>query len=400
MSKNNGTNPYKRYRTTSPGITYRLRKDGSRTYYVQHGGAQISVSGGKDRALALQAELRGRTARGETLSAQSKTLAEAASIWLPTKRDIRPATRRGYEWALRSYTLPRLGALKVGAVNADRLAAFIRQLEAEGLSPSSVHAVLMPLAQIMKFAVRKGWAMQNPFTLLTRDERPRTPQHRVRALQPDEIRRLLSAAEVLGARPAAKRDYGVVTRTALFTGLRIGELLGLTWNRVDLKEGVLRVRQQLGDRSELVDLKTEAAVRDLVLAASLVDMLRQHRVSQLALGKAGPGERVFPHSEHSMYAAFRRLREIARLGPDVTWHTLRHTFASLAIRARVDTVFLSRQLGHASPDITLRIYVHEFDQVSHAEETRAALNSQIGKILAETPWDDGAEEDGLRMGQS
>jgi integrase len=135
-----------------------------------------------------------------------------------------------------------------------------------------------------------------------------------------------------------------------------------------------------------------APVRDVVLADYVVSMLREYRIRQLAAGEAGPDDRVFRISSASMYQAFKKIRSRAGLGSEVTWHTMRHTFASLGIRARVDTVFLSRQLGHSSPDITLRVYTHECDQMSHADETRDALQAQIGRILAETREDDGAEE--------
>jgi integrase len=71
-------------------------------------------------------------------------------------------------------------------------------------------------------------------------------------------------------------------------------------------------------------------------------------------------------------------------------HNLRHTYASLMIAARVDSVFLSRQMGHASPAITWSTYVHLFDRASHADVARAALEAAIGNILASRR----GEEDG------
>jgi integrase len=67
--------------------------------------------------------------------------------------------------------------------------------------------------------------------------------------------------------------------------------------------------------------------------------------------------------------------------PKLRTHDLRRTFASMLIAAGADVVTVSRQLGHASPDITLRVYAHLFDQARHAERTRGLLESEFGGLL-------------------
>ena len=77
--------------------------------------------------------------------------------------------------------------------------------------------------------------------------------------------------------------------------------------------------------------------------------------------------------------------------PRLRWHDLRHTFASLLIAQGANVVFVSRQLGHASPDITLRVYAHLFDQAEHAQRARDALEASFGATLAMPPAEEGAE---------
>ena len=106
-------------------------------------------------------------------------------------------------------------------------------------------ANLKPLNGTMRFAVRRGLLTVNPCSLLTSDERPRRGERRQEHVWSDaEIERLLEAAEALARQPASRYDYTPLLRTALFTGLRLGELLGLRWCDVDLHEGVLHVRRQ------------------------------------------------------------------------------------------------------------------------------------------------------------
>ena len=92
----------------------------------------------------------------------------------------------------------------------------------------------------------------------------------MRILERDEIARLLAAAP---------ERYRALLATAIFTGLRLGELLGLTWGDVDFDAGLVRVRKQLGRDGVLVPPKTDQAVRDVVLMPALGRMLREHKLA-------------------------------------------------------------------------------------------------------------------------
>jgi integrase len=227
----------------------------------------MAVQGGERPARLLHAELQRKAARGEPTAIQTKTFGEAVELWLQTKRRIRPATRRHFAWALDKHLLPRLSHLKLDAIDTDRIATIIAELEENGLSGSSIAHLLSPLSQVFHYAVRKGWARENPVRLLTRDERPEKAESKRRALEPDEIRRLLRAGKTYTAR---KTNYEVFLLVAIFTGLRIGELLGMRWSDIDLNEDpVIRVRRQR-NRHDEGDLKTGNAVRDVVLPPRVV----------------------------------------------------------------------------------------------------------------------------------
>ena len=209
----------------------------------------------------------------------------------------------------------------------------------------------------------------------------------MRVVEPDEIERLLGAAS---------ERYRPLLATAVFTGLRLGELLGLVWADVDFEGGLIKVRKQLARTGERVEPKTTQALRDVVLMPALCRVLREHK---LKTGYSQGTDFVFP----SLTGTPLQARNLARraLGkalaqgelsadgkPGLRFHDLRHTFASLLIAERLDVVFVSRQLGHANPSITLSVYAHLFDRARHAERTRDALEASFGALL-ETAADPG-----------
>ena len=137
-------------------------------------------------------------------------------------------------------------------------------------------------------------------------------------------------------------------------------------------------------------MKTPAAQREVVLAPALVTLLREH---WLASPHKAPGALVFCNAlgrgldYRDVGEGFRAAVTAAGLtGPGrLSLHSLRHTFASLLIAKGLDVVFVSRQLGHASPATTLGVYAHLFDQVQHAATARAALEASYAAMVGTLP---------------
>jgi hypothetical protein len=182
MSTRNATPgyPYLRIPTRHRGIYYRPRADGTRQYTVFFRGQYLGAEGGEQEALAKQAELRGKAARGERpVTSTRATFGEAAEQWLASKRHLRPRTRKNYRAALDLVLLPRFGQLRLTAITPEHIARLIRELEREGpsgkpLSSSMIDGYLRPLNGTMAFALRRGLITVNPCTLLTQ-RRPAAP---------------------------------------------------------------------------------------------------------------------------------------------------------------------------------------------------------------------------------
>ncbi len=249
------------------------------------------------------------------------------------------------------------------------------------------------LQSIIRFALRNGWMAQNPVERLESAERPHPVPRRQRVLGRDEIVRLLVAC--------APR-YRTLVATALYTGLRISELLGLLWSDLDLDRGELHVRAQLsrarrGIPSRRVARRPRPANRDVPLAPQLVSRLQEHRRAMPPLGEeawvfhTGAGT-PFGHRN----VETRALNDAAALAglddgswPRLRFHDLRHTFAShLIVDLGLDVVRVSRILGHARVSTTLDVYSHVFEEVRHSHEVQRQMAASAFAELLGADGDD------------
>jgi integrase len=294
--------------------------------------------------------------------------------------DRRPRTLEAHRYQLDGHLLPAFAARRVASITVDDVADLLLALRGEGCSAKTSAGALATLQSIMRYARRHGWIPADPVDQLEPDEHPRAARRRQRVLGRDEIERLLQAC--------SPRDRLMIA-TVLYTGLRISEMLGLTWDDIDFAGGVIHVRAQLsrahrGAPAHRVPPKTNASIRDVPLVAQLARLLAAHK--QATSFKAH-NDWVFatangtPHGHRNVTR--RGLQRAARLAgvdsngcPPLRFHDLRHTFAShLILDLRLDVAQVSRMLGHARVTITLDVYTHLFDNARHAREIRALMTA-------------------------
>jgi integrase len=371
-------NPFKRRTTRHRGVTYRERNDGSRTYSVYFQGRYVPVTGGEADALARQAELRGKMARGETVLLPGRVLfSEVAESYIESKHRLRPGTKRTYRATLDRILIPRFGDAKIGALTVDDVARLSRDLERQGLRPTTIHAYLMPLRGVMGYAVRRGFTSVNPCDQLTRDDRPQVVEQRPDHVWSDEeIEALVDAAEQLARKPESRYDYAPLIRTALYTGLRLGELLGLRWEDVDLQDAVLHVRRQWTRAAEYGPTKSRAGVRRIPLSA---DMKAYLAALKLRSDYSGDQDPVFvsrsgkPLGHRNVTRrGFEVAAELAGI-EGVTFHSMRHAFASRMISRGIEPVALASLMGHEDARITLSRYAHVYDKRRTDDAVREAM---------------------------
>jgi integrase len=384
-----------RYTTRHRGVFYRLRSDGGRTYYVHAAGRFTRVEGGEAEALARRTQLRGGAVH---------PFSALAEEWLASKRKLRRSTRERYRGSLDLWLLPRLGDLELAQVTVDRVAELVVEMEAAGASAGSILNHLKPLSGTVKFAMRKGLISRNPVALLTVDERPRSERREMRILEPAEIATLLAASADRANRKHAKYDYTPLLRTAIFSGLRLGELLGLEWRDLDEVAGTLDVRRQVTPYGEITEPKTARARRRVVIAPELARLLEGQRRLARRHGHGRPESFVFASnvggplsSRNVVNRGFHPAVRDAKLDrpgkPKLRFHDLRHCYASMMVAQGLSSADVAAQLGHANSGITERIYIHQFnthrthERLRHAAELAMAFGASSESLTSNPSLD-------------
>jgi len=180
-------------------------------------------------------------------------------------------------------------------------------------------------------------------------ELPAVRARRERIATPEEASRLLAAL------PAAER---AAWATALYAGLRLGELQALSWEHVNLAAGVIRVEHSWDPRAGLIEPKSRAGRRPVPISAALRDHLIEHRMlSEHPTGLVFGRTPKRPFNPNTMISRARRAWQAAGLAP-IGVHECRHTFASLMIAAGVNAKALCTYMGHASLTVTYDRYGH------------------------------------------
>jgi integrase len=233
----------------------------------------------------------------------------------------------------------------------------------------------MPLRAIFRRALNRGEVAVNPTTGL---ELPAVRGRRDRIADPEE------AVQLLAAVPP---DDRAIWATALYAGLRRGELMALRWDDVDLEARRIRVARSWDAKERIVVApKSAAGARSVPVLAVLRTHLREHRL------RTGQGEGLLfgadgttPFGYSSVVARAERLWREAGLAP-IGLHECRHTFAALLIDSRVNPKAISTFMGHASISITLDRYGHLFPgsedeaaQLVDAYLTRAGAGSAMAQ---------------------
>jgi integrase len=303
----------------------------------------------------------GKLRRRELRAPSAITFGEAAALWLLGVRagsirtrsgdEYKPSTIRSYEQALRGSRdgrgglLGELGAIRLSELTVDDVQAFADRLLAAGAQPSTIHNQIMPVRAICRW--RRREVAVNPTVGLSL---PAVRLGRVSIVSPAQAELLLAT---LAARDRA------LWATALYAGLRRGELMALRWSDVDLAGGVLEVVRAWDPKEHrMVAPKSAAGSRRVPIAAALRAFLEP----QSATAAGEPQRLVFgagamPFSASSLYERSLRAWRKAGLEP-ICLHNCRHTFASLMIAAGVNAKALQTFMGHANISITLDRYGH------------------------------------------
>lgn len=316
----------------------------------------------------LKEKLRDRTTPNDDEITRDTHVSTLANLWIEeitTEEHVKPQTINNYKTSLRSAILPALGSLRIQEATVGRLDKFLRKV-AEN-RPAAASAAKVVLGQMFALAVRRGALMTNP---VRETGRLRNPRRKPAALTDEHLQAVRAAIrdwqQSAAGKPGPRQngDLADVVDLILATGARIGEILALRWNDLDLAaerptvtiSGTLVYIKGKGYlRQEWT--KSDAGYRTLVLPRFTVEILRARKdiaadQPQDAVFASRRGTWLSPHNVR------RQWRE-ARADTGLEWvtpHTLRKTVAT-AIARVADSKSAAAQLGHASETVTSTYYI-------------------------------------------
>jgi integrase len=292
---------------------------------------------------------------GALRAASEQTLRQVSRAWLEQACEgairnrsgdqYKPSVLRGYEQSLRLHVLPDLGAHKLGRITTSDLQRLVERLQGAGLNASTIRNAILPLRAIYRRACARDGLPINPTSGL---ELPAVRGRRDRIVSPT------GATGLLAALPEPDR---ALWATAMYGGLRLGELRALRHEHVDLKGGRIQVQASWDPREGLIAPKSRAGTRTVPIPSVLSVHLARHRLAHGASGLFFGRTPEVPFQPTSVMNRARRAWKDAELEP-ITLHEARHTFASMMIAAGVNAKALSTYMGHAGVAITYDRYGH------------------------------------------
>lgn len=347
-----------------------IRKDGTKWYYVIELGRDVK---GKRK----QKKKRGFNTKKEAQAALTKALHELNTgtyieaskekfgdflvQWLDFKKNsVKESTYRTYHINLITHILPELENIPLSNLKAMHIQQFYNKLLNEKqLNHNTVRKIHTILVNALDRAVKFDMVTKNVATLV---EPPKESKAEMQVWDVDEVLTFLDAAK--------ESHLYMVYLIAINTGMRQGEILGLSWDGVNLDEGIIYVKQTLSNDGKTLNAttKTAAGMRTIALPNELNAELRRHKLQQkkhrLQMGENYSnmnlvnttvyGTPVIPSNLRRNFNSFIKKAKVKK----IRFHDLRHTHATLLLKQGVHPKIVSERLGHADTRMTLDRYSH------------------------------------------
>ena len=371
----------KKVRANGEG-TIRQRKDGIWEGLYTHNGKRKSVYGKtRDIVVAKLNKVLHDIRAGSYIENHSLTFGQWLDKWLKTyaKPNVRASTYASYETYIRGHVKPALGKIKLQNLSTDHLQEFLNEKQEDGsrldggkggLSSKTILNLHRMIHLALKQACRIGLIKNNVADDVIK---PKQIRREIDAFTVDEQERIVNAC--------LKHRLGVGIILALYTGVRLGELLGLLWSDIDLDREIITIRQNLGrvptpdDPNQKTKIivgppKTAKSQREIPIPIQdfLIPLMVKLRKTQceerllygadyLNEGYVICNERG-KHIEPRTYTDFFK-KVLKEAGvPKTNFHVTRHTMATRALELGNDVKVVADILGHADASTTLNKYAH------------------------------------------
>ena len=376
--------------TVAPGVRKRVNSNtyefsasagfDGRGKHIRHYGSYtppIGVSEAKADKLALEAYAEFvKSARGNKAYGANMTFNKLCEIYFaefaPNK--LKLVTAEHYKCNVRNHIGPIFGNKKLKDISTSDVTAFLTSLTS--YKPQTVQKIKIVFHSIMKYAVSQKYISENPCSgAITTKERFYEDYGEIEnVLTLKQAQQLMELLEEYSA-------FNTIVKLLLFTGMRSGECLGLRWSSINFDEKTIFIDKTLSNAERhwfLSTPKTKRSTRTISIDDNAIAILLKHKEEQdkqkEIVGAAWEHpELVFTSCTGKWYdrsllnSQFRRFisrhREELNLDHNLTIHGLRHTNAALLLFAGEDIENVSAHLGHASSDITSRVYAHMYAEI-------------------------------------
>lgn len=359
------------------GTYYAVYRDGTRQRWERAGNS-------KKQADKLLAKRMNEINMSCFVEPKQITFKDFAQKWLEdyARINIRPATYTSYEGIIRMHLNPDLGHKWLEKVTAGDIQQIIsRKISKEGLSPKTAINIIVVVKEMLAHAVAWDYLYRNPAEKV---KRPRIEEKEMDFLISDEVKSLLHHVS---------EEYYTFFLTAILTGMRRGELVGLKWTDINWNSSEIVVRRALY-KGEFSSLKTRNANRRILMSPMLRHAMEQHRL----LGRKSERNLIFCNREGNPIDANNMVKRefypaLERAGiRRIRFHDLRHTYASLLIAQGENIKFIQSQLGHSSAKTTLDRYGHLMPNLENDAAKRLDKNvfgeNFVRKLLENRPFVD------------
>jgi integrase len=378
----------KRQRGNGAGTVYpRRNKEGKTTgyrgsYFTPDGKRRYVSAKRKSECERKLRDAMTDADRGLVFDATSQSVSEYMTRWLEdfAKANLASRTYHNYKLQIREHIVPALGKMKLSKLDTPNIQALYTAKVQAGLKPASVRYIHAVLHCALEKAVELRLVPRNPAASA---RPPKVRQEEITPLDREQAQVILEAAK--GDR------FECLYVLSLMCGLRMGESLGLRWSDVDLEEGSLRIHRQLERIREggglVFSEPKNASRRTIDLPQRALEVLKRHRKRQLEQqlssgAKWQDNDLVFTttigtavDAQNVVNRHFKPLLRRAGL-PDIRWHDLRHTSATLLLSRGTHPKYVQQLLGHASIQLTLDRYSHWMP--SMGKLTASAMDEALG----------------------
>jgi len=284
---------------------------------------------------------------------------------------LKPSSASYYNFQLDKHVLPVLGSYRLCDLSRPVVQQFLLERKRKGYSSSTVHGIRTTLAKVLQAAVEYGYLEINPARAIQIGER-----------EPKQERRLLSLTQVRTLLSNLTGPCHTIVFVAVLTGMRIGEILALRWKRLDFLRGTIEVAETFSN-GQFGTPKTRSSRRVVPMSTLLREALETHK---LGCGRPGPEELVFcttkgtPLSPKNLYNRVLA-RTCDRIGlPRISWHSFRHTNATLLGEVGESLKTAQSILGHSDLETTLNTYMHAIP-----DSQRRAVERVAGVLFPDVP---------------